>query len=165
MVIERITLLIALFLSYSCQQTNKEQQSKASNMSLIKGSWSACLSDGLYAEIHFRNDDYAFHLEGDFLDYNVGKYIFCEGGMLSAVQEEEIFCDQEDGRLIEVEFSTPNEFIAIEDTEVTKYVRLSESPLMRFELGTRELEKTNYMKEFNSRKDTFNCQSNSKNNS
>jgi len=125
---------------------------------LVIGSWASCHDDGLYVELHLtQSNDFAYHIDGDLLDFNVGKYIFCSGKIHVSIQENDLYCNQEAVNRMEVIFISNDEFESVENGKKYIFKRLSDTPIMAFELGTKSLEQDKYMDGFKARKDTFNC--------
>ncbi len=125
---------------------------------LLIGSWASCHEDGLYVELHFAEvNDYAYHLDGDVLDYNVGKYIVCSGKIHVSIQEDDLDCEQESVDQMDIVFKSEDEFESVEKGKKYTFRRLSDKPIMNYRLGTKTLEQEGYMDGFRYRKDTFNC--------
>lgn len=154
----RIYFLALLILSFSCERRSN-QQSKSFDASLLKGSWAGCSSEGLYFEVHFDGEFYAYQLENEsnVLDYNVGKYKPCENLLLLSVQEEELGCNQKGVNKSKIISISNEAFVSMEDEVEIIHKRLSKKVLMGYQEGTRRLEESNYLDQFNIRKDTFNC--------
>ncbi|MFD2034519.1 hypothetical protein ACFSKL_06950 [Belliella marina] len=74
---------------------------------LLVGSWASCHEDGLYVELHFTEEgDYAYHLDAEVLDYNIGKYVICSDKIHVSVQEEDLDCEQELVNKMEIVFKS-----------------------------------------------------------
>ncbi len=125
---------------------------------LLAGSWAACHDDGLYVELHFTEvNDYVYHIDGELLDYNVGKYIVCSGKIHVSIQEDDLNCEQEGVGQMDIVFKSEDEFESVEMGKKYTFRRLSGKPIMDYSLGTKILEREGYMDGFKYRKDTFNC--------
>ncbi|WP_163381965.1 hypothetical protein [Cyclobacterium sp. SYSU L10401] len=128
---------------------------------LLVGSWASCHDDGLYLELHFTEvNDYAYHLDGDILDFNVGKYIVCSDKIHISIQENDLNCAQNNVEQIDITFKSGDEFESKEMGKIYNFRRLSDKPIMNYRLGTKVLEREGYMDGFRFRKDTFNCSNN-----
>jgi hypothetical protein len=134
------------------------QDEKILSKELLIGSWASCHDGNVYVELHFTEEnDYAYHLDGDVLDYNVGKYIICSGKIHVSIQENDLNCEQQRVNQMEIEFITNDEFENVEMGKKYTFKRLAAKPIMDFRLGTKVLEQRGYMGEFNIRQETFNC--------
>lgn len=146
-----VSMLLALV---KCDSQGEDYKSKE----LLIGSWASCLNYGLYVELHFsKENDYAYHLDSDILDYNVGKYIVCSGKIHVSIQENDLNCEQESVDRMDIVFKSDNEFESVENGERYTFKRLSNKPIMNYKLGTKALEKEGYLVKFKTRKDTFDC--------
>ena len=154
MVIKLVSILIILN-SFGCVSIHSQQLSKK----LLAGTWAACIEGGLYVELHFSEEnEYAYHVDNESLDYNVGKYIVCSEVVHIAIQEKALDCKQlQDVHQMKIDFKSVDEFENDDQGKKIVFRRLSNRPLMNYRKGTIALGKEGYMKGFKLRKDTFNC--------
>ena len=125
---------------------------------LLIGSWASCHDDGLYVELHFYEvNDYSYNLDGDLLDYNVGKYVVCSDKIHVSTQENDLNCESDNVEKIDIIFKSNDEFESLEMGKKYNFRRLSDKPIMNYRLGTKLLEQEGYLEGFKYRKDTFNC--------
>ncbi len=153
--VNKLVSLLILLLTLMCGSVHTHEVSK----NLLIGSWAACVEDGLYVELHFSEEnEYAYHLDNEILDYNVGKYIVCLDMVHVAIQEKNLDCEQiEDVHQMKIRFVSDDEFENNDQGKKNVFIRLSNQPLMKYKQGTISLEREGYLEEFKFRKDTFNC--------
>ena len=126
-----------------------------SNEALI-GTWAGCTKESIYSELHFHDQYYAYHLDNELLDYNIGRYVICNDSTMLISTTHNLNCSEKGEGISLLFFSIYNdELIVKNQNRIDKYKRVSKVPLLNFKKGTRALEIEGYMNQFNDRKTQF----------
>lgn len=128
-----------------------------SNEALI-GTWAGCTKESIYSELHFHDQYYAYHLDNELLDYNIGRYVLCNDSTMLISTTHSLNCSEEVEGISSLFFSIYNDELIVKyknQNKIDKYKRVSKVPLLNFKKGTRALEAEDYMNQFNDRKSQF----------
>ena len=148
--IKLYVILLGLLHSYCTRVRN-------SNESLI-GTWGGCTKESIYSELHFHDHYYAYHLDNELLDYNIGRYVLCNDSTMLISTTHNLNCSEKGEEILSLFFSIYNDELIVKyknQNRIGKYKRVSKVPLLNFKKGTRALEVENYMNQFNDRKSEF----------
>lgn len=141
------------------KQQGSLKESNAEVVALV-GTWVGCTKEGIYSELHFHDEYYAYHLDNELLDYNVRRYVLCNDSTMLTSTTHDLSCSEEGEGISSLFFSISDDELIVKDknqNRMNKFKRVSKIPLLNFKKGTRALETEGYMNQFNERKIQFKC--------